>query len=157
MIFEGQSIQCRLHPTGIAEVCFDNQKESVNKFDRDTLEELNKVISLLKDNSDVKAAMVTSGKPVFIVGADITEFLSLFALPREELMKWIVEANAIFSGFENLPFPTAAAINGVSLGGGMEMCLSCDLRVASTNAQVGLPETKLGLIPGFGVQPDYHE
>ncbi|WP_018623611.1 fatty acid oxidation complex subunit alpha FadB [Kangiella aquimarina] len=150
MIFEGQSIQCRLHPTGIAEVCFDNQKESVNKFDRDTLEELNKVISLLKDNSDVKAAMVTSGKPVFIVGADITEFLSLFALPREELMKWIVEANAIFSGFENLPFPTAAAINGVSLGGGMEMCLSCDLRVASTNAQVGLPETKLGLIPGFG-------
>ncbi|AOE48744.1 fatty acid oxidation complex subunit alpha FadB [Kangiella sediminilitoris] len=150
MIFEGQSIQCRLRDKGIAEVCFDNQKESVNKFDRNTLEELGKVIDLLKDNNDVKAAMVTSGKPVFIVGADITEFLSLFALPREELLQWVVEANKVFSGFESLPFPTAVAINGISLGGGMEMCLSCDLRVASTAAQVGLPETKLGLIPGFG-------
>jgi 3-hydroxyacyl-CoA dehydrogenase / enoyl-CoA hydratase / 3-hydroxybutyryl-CoA epimerase / enoyl-CoA isomerase len=150
MIFEGSSISCTLHDNGVAEVCFDNKNESVNKFDRQTLDELLAVANTLKVRTDVKAAIVTSAKPVFIVGADITEFLVTFQLPREELIKWTGIANQSFTGFEDLPFPTVAAINGFALGGGMEMCLVCDMRVASTNAAVGLPETKLGLIPGFG-------
>ena len=150
MIFEGQSLTCRMLEGGIAEVCFDNKNESVNKFDQNTLSELQKITSALTDNSEVKAAIVTSAKNVFIVGADITEFQGLFANPREELLQWTADANAIFNAFEDLPFPTIAAINGFALGGGMEMVLSCDLRVASTQASVGLPETKLGLIPGFG-------
>ena len=150
MIFEGQSIQCRLSDKGIAEMCFDNQNESVNKFDRATLNEWRQVIELLKDHKDVKAVIVTSAKPVFIVGADITEFNELFASSREELLGWLVEANEVFTGFEDLPFPTAAAIDGVALGGGLEMCLTCDFRIGSPKAQVGLPESKLGLVPGFG-------
>ena len=74
MIFEGQSIQCTLSDKGIANMCFNNQNESVNKFDRATLNEWRQVIELLKDNKDVKAVIASSGKPVFIVGADITEF-----------------------------------------------------------------------------------
>lgn len=150
MIFEGQSLTCQLLDDGIAEVCFDNKNESINKFDRVTLEELKSVAEALSQAKDVKAAIVTSNKPVFIVGADITEFQGLFANSREELLQWTAQANSIFNAFEDLPFPTVAAINGFALGGGMEMVLACDLRVASTAAQVGLPETKLGLIPGFG-------
>ncbi|NVK89646.1 MAG: enoyl-CoA hydratase/isomerase family protein, partial [Gammaproteobacteria bacterium] len=150
MIFEGQSLNCQLLDDGIAEVCFDNQTESVNKFDRQTLEELKSVTEALTQASQVKAVIVTSSKPVFIVGADITEFQGLFANSREELLEWTAKANQIFTAFEDLPVPTVAAINGFALGGGMEMVLACDLRVAADVAQVGLPETKLGLIPGFG-------
>lgn len=150
MIFEGQSLTCQMLDDGIANVCFDNKNESVNKFDKQTLNELKTITEALKANKDVKGAIVTSGKGVFIVGADITEFQGLFANPREELLQWTAEANQIFTDFQDLPFPTVAAVNGFALGGGMEMILCCDLRVASTDAQVGLPETKLGLIPGFG-------
>lgn len=150
MIFEGQSMTCQMLDDGIANVCFDNKNESVNKFDKQTLNELKSITEALKANNDVKGAIVTSGKGVFIVGADITEFQGLFANPREELLSWTAEANQIFTDFQDLPFPTVAAVNGFALGGGMEMILCCDLRVASTDAQVGLPETKLGLIPGFG-------
>lgn len=150
MLFEGQSISCELLAEGVAHLCFDNKNESVNKFDRATLGELEQATKALSQNSDVKAAVVTSAKPVFIVGADIKEFLGLFAESRETLLEWIEGANDVFNAFEDLPFPTVAAINGVALGGGLEMCLSCDYRVASTSAKVGVPEVKLGLIPGFG-------
>ncbi|MEE4243872.1 MAG: fatty acid oxidation complex subunit alpha FadB [Kangiellaceae bacterium] len=151
MIFEGQSLTCRMLDDGIAEVRFDNQTESVNKFDKRTLDEMSQIINSLKDNSEVKGAIITSGKPVFLVGADITEFLTLFAHPHEELVEWTAKANRdVFTAFEDLPFPTVAAINGIALGGGFEIAMCCDMRVAAATAQVGLPETKLGLIPGFG-------
>lgn len=150
MIFEGQSIQCKLRDKGVAEVCFDNQKESVNKFDRNTLNEWRQVNQLLKDHDSVKAVMATSGKSTFIVGADITEFNELFASSREQLIEWLVQANEVFTGFEDLPYPVAVAIDGIAFGGGLEMCLTCDFRVASPKAQLGLPESKLGLVPGFG-------
>jgi len=65
-------------------------------------------------------------------------------------VKWSLEANKIFSGIEDLPFPSVTAINGIALGGGFEMALATDFRVMSTKAQVGLPEVKLGIFPGFG-------
>ncbi len=150
MLFQGKAIQCSLHDGGIAELQFNLQDESVNKFNRQALEELSAATQSLKNNKDVKAVVVTSGKDVFIVGADITEFLSLFAQGRDKLLSWTAEANARFTAFEDLNVPTVAAINGICLGGGMEMVLCCDLRVMSTKAQLGVPEVKLGLIPGFG-------
>lgn len=150
MLFQGKAIQCSLHDGGIAEMQFNLQDESVNKFNRTALDELQAATTSLKNHSDVKAVVVTSGKDVFIVGADITEFLTLFAQGREKLIQWTAQANALFTAFEDLPVPTVAAINGICLGGGMEMVLSCDLRVMSTKAQIGVPEVKLGLIPGFG-------
>ena len=150
MIYEGQSLRCDMLDNGIAEVTFDNKNESVNKFNKATLAELKAVIEALNSADGVRGAIVTSPKSVFIVGADITEFLGMFNNTREQMIEWCAEANAIFSGFEDLPFPTAVALNGFALGGGMEMALACDFRIASPAARVGLPETQLGIIPGFG-------
>lgn len=150
MIYEGQSLRCEMLDNGIAEVIFDSQSGSVNKFDKATLEELKQVIEKLSSTDGIRGAIVTSAKGVFIVGADINEFLAMFDETEEQMIAWCVEANAIFSSFEDLPFPTACALGGFALGGGMEMALSCDFRIASPAARVGLPETQLGIIPGFG-------
>jgi len=150
MIYDGQSLQCKMLDNGIAEVIFDNKKESVNKFDAATLQEWKEVNELLNATDGIRGAIATSPKSVFIVGADITEFLKMFAEPKQQMVDWGKQAGAIFTGFQELPFPTVVAINGFALGGGFEMALTCDYRVASTDARVGLPETQLGLIPGFG-------
>ena len=150
MIYQGKALSASFLEDGIAELCFDLQGDSVNKFNRLTLEELSEATQALASESGLKGVVVTSGKPVFIVGADITEFTELFTLPDAELRGWLEQANAIFNAFEDLPVPTVAAINGVALGGGYEMCLACDFRVMSSAAVVGLPEVKLGINPGFG-------
>jgi len=150
MLFEGQSITCKMLDDGIAEFCFDLQQQSVNKFDQPTFKEFRQLVEILQNTSELKGVLVSSAKKVFIVGADITEFISTFKQPEEQIQVFLKEANAIFNDFEDLNVPTVAAINGVALGGGLEMCLCCDFRIASENAVVGVPETKLGLIPGFG-------
>ncbi|NIP74145.1 MAG: fatty acid oxidation complex subunit alpha FadB, partial [Gammaproteobacteria bacterium] len=100
--------------------------------------------------TDLQGLLVTSGKGVFIVGADINEFLPTFARPEEELVTWISRAQAIFNRLEDLPFPSVAAVNGYALGGGLEAAMAGTYRVMSTAAVVGQPEIKLGIIPGFG-------
>ncbi|MCD8523758.1 MAG: fatty acid oxidation complex subunit alpha FadB [Saccharospirillaceae bacterium] len=150
MIYEGKAITVNLIEDGIAELKFDLQGDSVNKFNRVTLEDLKAAVEAIQGNSDVKGVLVTSGKDVFIVGADITEFGEAFKQSEEEIAAWGLEANKIFSAIEDLSVPTLTAINGIALGGGFEMCLSTDLRVMSDKAKVGLPEVKLGLMPGFG-------
>lgn len=150
MIYEGKAITVNMIEGGIAELKFDLQGESVNKFDRVTLEDLQAAVTAIQGNSDVKGVLVTSGKDVFIVGADITEFGESFKRSEEEIAAWVGEANQVFNAFEDLAVPTLVAINGLALGGGFEMCLACDVRVMSEKAKVGLPEVKLGLMPGFG-------
>src|SRR5699024_5075379 len=93
MIYSGQSVTVEMLDDGIAELKFDLQGESVNKFDRGTLDDLGKATDAIKANSDVKGVIVTSGKKVFIVGADITEFTDLFKLPEDEIAAWSVLAN----------------------------------------------------------------
>lgn len=149
MIFEGKSLCATLLEDGIAELVFDAQG-SVNKFDQVTVAELDQATQALKANSDVKGVVVRSAKSTFIVGADITEFTGLFSLSEEEVLAWVAKTSQVFDRFEDLPFPTIAAVNGFALGGGCEMTLACDLRVADTTASIGLPEVKLGLMPGFG-------
>lgn len=150
MIYQGNAVSVQLLDDGIAELKFDLQGESVNKFNRATLEDLRQATEALKGNDQVKGVVVTSGKNVFIVGADITEFTEMFAQDEAEIAKWSREANNIFNAFEDLDVPKVAAINGFALGGGLEMCLACDFRVMSETAQVGFPEVKLGIYPGFG-------
>jgi 3-hydroxyacyl-CoA dehydrogenase/enoyl-CoA hydratase/3-hydroxybutyryl-CoA epimerase/enoyl-CoA isomerase len=150
MIYDGTAITVKMIEDGIAELNFNLDGESVNKFNRVTLENLKAATDAIKGNSDVKGVLVTSGKDCFIVGADITEFGEAFKLPEEEIVEWIVEGNQIFNAIEDLPVPTLTAINGIALGGGFEMCLATDFRVMSEKAKVGLPEVKLGLMPGFG-------
>tara|TARA_R110002072_G_scaffold24747_3_gene83690 strand:+ start:28038 stop:30185 length:2148 start_codon:yes stop_codon:yes gene_type:complete len=150
MIYEGKAITVKKIEGGIAQLNFDLEGESVNKFNRVTIEELGAAAESLKNAKGIKGLVVTSTKDCFIVGADITEFTDLFAGSEEELVANNIRANAIFSAIEDLPFPSVTAINGIALGGGFEMCLSTDYRVMSTTAKVGLPEVKLGIFPGFG-------
>lgn len=150
MIYEGKAITLKALESGIVELCFDLKGESVNKFNRLTLNELRQVVDTLKADASLKGVVVTSGKDVFIVGADITEFVENFKLPEAELVAGNIEVNRIFSDFEDLPVPTVVAINGIALGGGLEMGLAADYRVMSSSAKIGLPEVKLGIYPGFG-------
>lgn len=150
MIYQGKAITVKPLQDGIVELNFDLEGESVNKFNATTVSELGEAGQALKADSSIKGMIVTSSKGVFIVGADITEFTDMFKLPEEEIASWCIKSNQAFNTIEDLPFPTVTAINGIALGGGLEMCLSTDFRVMSTQAEVGLPEVKLGLFPGFG-------
>lgn len=149
MIYEGKTIHVKVDG-GIAELIFDAQGASVNKFDRATLLELKAATEAIASAADIQGLVVSSAKSTFIVGADITEFGEFFAGTTEALLEWLAHANAIFSAVEDLPFPTITAINGTALGGGFEMALSTDYRIMADTAVVGLPEIKLGIYPGFG-------
>ncbi|MCP5092625.1 MAG: fatty acid oxidation complex subunit alpha FadB [Gammaproteobacteria bacterium] len=151
MIYSGKAITVKTIDDGIAELCFDLQDDSVNKFNALTLNELKEATAAIAADSSLKGVVVTSGKPVFIVGADITEFGTMFGGSEDEVAEKILSINFdIFNAFEDLSMPTVAAINGIALGGGFEMALVCDYRVMSETARIGLPETKLGIIPGWG-------
>lgn len=150
MKFEGQAITLSPLENGCVELNFDLQGESVNKFGQTVFADLESVLDILESASDVKGVLVTSAKSVFFVGADINEFGGIFAKGEEGIIEAVAGVNNLFSRFEDLPVPTVVAINGYALGGGLEFCLSCDYRVMSTAAKVGLPETKLGIIPGWG-------
>jgi len=125
-------------------------KAKVNVFNAMALAELNEAIDVVAAQTDVDGLILSSGKSVFVAGADITEFLTFFKEPDEKLQGLLNDANALFNKIEDLPFPTVAAINGEAQGGGFEYCLACDFRVASTSARMGLPEVKLGIMPGWG-------
>ncbi len=149
MLFSGQAIKVSLLPSGIAQLIFDLEGSSVNKFDRLTMKELGEATAVI-GKSDARGVIFSSAKSTFIVGADITEFTGLFATGSEAIRDWIGRANEVFNAIEDLPLPTVAAINGVALGGGFELALSADYRVALESAVVGFPEVKLGILPGFG-------
>lgn len=150
MIYQGNAIKVSQQADGLAELQFDLAGESINKFNMATLEELAQALSALKQAAGIKGLVLTSAKPVFIVGADINEFTGLFSRGDDAIAGYLDRANTIFNQIEDLPYPTVAAINGYALGGGFEVCLACDFRVMSDVAKIGLPETKLGIIPGFG-------
>ncbi|WP_019935618.1 fatty acid oxidation complex subunit alpha FadB [Oceanimonas smirnovii] len=149
MIYQGETLSVTLMDNGIAELCF-NAPGSVNKLDGAALLTLEAAITALEKTESIKGLLVTSAKDAFIVGADITEFLDKFALPDSELASWLGRANSIFNRMEDLPFPTVSLIRGYALGGGCECILATDFRLGDVSARIGLPETKLGIMPGFG-------
>ncbi|CUB04316.1 fatty acid oxidation complex subunit alpha FadB [Marinomonas fungiae] len=150
MKFEGNTLRVISNEAGIATLTLDLKDSSVNKFGAQALSELSDVISELAQDGSIKGLLITSAKEAFVVGADITEFMTWFQLDDDALAQKLQEAHDIFNGIANLPFPTVAAINGLALGGGFEICLACDYRVMADSAKVGLPETQLGIYPGWG-------
>ncbi|NIF02374.1 fatty acid oxidation complex subunit alpha FadB [Pantoea sp. Acro-805] len=149
MLYQGDTLSVHWLDDGIAELVFD-APGSVNKLDTKTVASLGEALSVLEQQPALRGLLLSSAKPAFIVGADITEFLSLFDAPEEKLSQWLAFANSIFNRLEDLPVPTVAAIDGYALGGGCECVLATDFRIATPTARIGLPETKLGIMPGFG-------
>ena len=153
MLYTGPAFSAAALGDGIVELKFDLAGESVNKLNAVALQDFAAATQVLAKGAadgSVKGVIVTSGKGVFIVGADITEFGAMFAAGEEGIAKAVLEVNRRLSAFEDLPVPTIIAINGVCLGGGLELALAGDYRVMSTAASVGFPEVKLGIFPGFG-------
>ncbi|PVZ85204.1 fatty acid oxidation complex subunit alpha FadB [Serratia sp. S1B] len=150
MIHAGNAITVQMLQDGIAEFRFDLLGESVNKFNKATIDDFQAAIAAVQAHPEIQGLVVTSAKSTFIVGADITEFGENFAQGEQVIQDWLVSIHQVFNSFEDLNIPKVAAINGMALGGGFEMCLVCDYRVMAQSAQVGLPEIKLGLFPGFG-------
>ncbi|ELA7883568.1 fatty acid oxidation complex subunit alpha FadB [Vibrio parahaemolyticus] len=149
MIYQADTLQVKEIQDGIAELSFCSPK-SVNKLDLATLESLDKALDALTSHQGLKGLMLTSDKDAFIVGADITEFLGLFAKTDAELDQWLQFANSIFNKLEDLPVPTISVLKGHTLGGGCECVLATDMRIGDKTTSIGLPETKLGIMPGFG-------
>lgn len=150
MIFQGEVITVTRLDNAIAQLQFDTKKESVNKFDRQTVKELSAALDAIEADGSCKAMLVTSAKPVFIVGADITEFGPVFSQGPEAIEALVGVTRDLFNRIEDFFIPSVVAINGYALGGGCELCLACDYRVMGVDAKIGLPETKLGILPGWG-------
>jgi 3-hydroxyacyl-CoA dehydrogenase/enoyl-CoA hydratase/3-hydroxybutyryl-CoA epimerase/enoyl-CoA isomerase len=150
MLYTGPAFSAAALGDGIVELKFDLAGESVNKLNQAALRDFAAATQAIAKDGSVKGVVVTSGKAVFIVGADITEFGAMFEAGEAAIAKYLLELNRNFSAFEDLPVPTVVAINGVCLGGGLELALCADYRVMSTAASVGFPEVKLGIFPGFG-------
>ncbi len=150
MMFQGQAMQLLQLEQGLVQLQLDLQGESVNKFNQLTMTELGQVLGILETTAGVRGLLITSGKSVFVVGADVTEFGPVFALGEAGVRAHLRINLDQFNRLEDLPFPTLVAINGYAMGGGLELCLACDYRLMSSNAKIGLPETKLGIIPGWG-------
>ena len=150
MLYQGSAFRLEMLNNNILKVVFDLKDQSANVFNALALKELGETLEIIQ-KQNARGLLFTSGKSSgFVFGADVTEFLDHFKKTETELTNWIASINAIFNGFEDLPYPKVALVNGFALGGGCEIALTMDYRLASPKAAMGLPETKLGIIPGWG-------
>ncbi|MGS2717564.1 fatty acid oxidation complex subunit alpha FadB [Eionea flava] len=134
----------------IAELIFDVAESRVNVFNEKTVRELTVALEVLQQQSGVAGLLIRSAKAAFIAGADISEFTPAFLAGADKITELLRCSNQNFNAIEALPFPVVVAINGFALGGGCELTLACDYRIASDDVRIGLPETRLGIIPGWG-------
>ena len=148
-MYTGSNIVLYQHDD-VAILVFDNKDSVVNIFNQQTVTELSEALDILESDTVIKGLLIKSGKQAFIAGADIKEFGPVFAQGTESITHLLNNSNRNFNRIESLPFPVVVAINGFALGGGCEILLACDYRIASADARVGLPETRLGIIPGWG-------
>jgi len=126
-----------------------NRPDKLNALNIETFKELDKAINLAVSNSEIRVIIITGfGKKAFIAGADIKEFANFTKDKGHELSH--LGHKILSNTIENCPKPIIAAINGYALGGGLEIAMACHIRVTSSKAKMGLPETSLGLIPGYG-------
>jgi enoyl-CoA hydratase len=132
---------------GIATIIL-NRPEAMNAFSRDVVSEILTAIEDLRNDDSVRVAVITgAGEKAFSAGADIKSMIGMTALKARELS---LMGERLCLALENLEKPVIAALNGYALGGGLEVAMSCDLRIASETARMGQTEINIGLIPGWG-------
>ncbi len=125
-----------------------HRPEKLNALNVEVLEGLDRAVSEAEQDPSLRCLIVTgSGDRAFIAGADIGELAKLTPIEGREHAR---RGQAVLDRIENLSAPSIAAINGFAYGGGLELAMACTLRVASENARMGLPETSLGILPGYG-------
>lgn len=133
----------------IAFVTLDRPKQ-MNTLGAETVEELLALFSRLKRESGVWGVIVTGNGRAFCAGADLSGGAKGEGSPHFGTREFVLRAQELMNQIEAFPHPVIAAVNGFALGGGCELALACDLRIASEEAVFGLPETTLGVIPCFG-------
>ena len=128
-------------------ILYINKPQSLNALNTQILEELDQILFSIDTNKIRVLILTGEGEKSFVAGADISE-MSEFT--KELAHSFSKKGNDIFRKLETFPIPIIAAINGYALGGGLEIALSCDIRICSENAIFGQPEVSLGITPGFG-------
>lgn len=125
-----------------------NRPEALNAFNYEMLRELGDIAESIRINPDIRVVIFTgAGEKSFSVGADLKERKTL---TDQQVKRNIYKIGEVFTAIENLPQPTIAMLNGYAFGGGTELALACDFRIASSDIQLGLTETSLAIIPGAG-------
>jgi len=124
-----------------------NRPSAMNALNKRFFSEMDWLISSLKTRDDICTLIITGEGKAFVAGADISEMTDMSS---KEGTGFSLTGQLVFKMIEDLPFPVIAAINGYALGGGCELAMACDIRIASENAKFGQPEVNLGLIPGYG-------
>jgi len=144
MTFKNLTYACS---DGIVTLCI-NRPKALNALNQATLLELLEAFAQIKNDPEVKSVVLTgAGEKAFVAGADISEMQPLDAVSGRQ---FALLGHRLAAAIEKLPKPVIAAVNGYALGGGCELALCCDMRLASENARFGQPEVNLGVIPGFG-------
>ncbi len=125
-----------------------NRPDKLNALNGDTIRELASAFHALRDDRDVRGILLTgAGEKAFVAGADIAELAQMGPIDGVRVSR---EGQEAFRFLERIGKPVIAVVNGFALGGGLELALACHLRLASAKAKFGLPEVKLGIIPGYG-------
>ena len=126
-----------------------NRPDKLNALNKATISELSAAFSAADQDTNARVIIITgSGEKAFVAGADISEFASFNVEEGKKLSQQ--GHDILFNLVEKLSTPVIAAVNGFALGGGLELAMSCHIRIASDNAKMGLPEVSLGVIPGYG-------
>lgn len=132
---------------GFVGVVTIDKPKALNALSSEVLDDLEKVVDAIDVNATRCVVLTGAGEKAFVAGADIAE---MSGLTKAEAKAFGKKGNDIFRKIETLPMPVIAAVNGFALGGGCELAMSCDIRIASENAVFAQPEVSLGITPGFG-------
>lgn len=124
-----------------------NRPQALNALNTALLDELKETFDALANETETRAVVLTGEGKAFVAGADIAQ---MKGFASGDAVAYAARGVSVFSSIENLPQPVIAAVNGYALGGGCELALSCDIRIASDRALFGQPEVGLGITPGFG-------
>src|SRR4030095_7520813 len=138
----------QLEPQGEIALLRINRPEALNAMNSDVISELSRAIDIVGVDDGIKVVIITgAGERSFCAGADIAYMVNIDPMKAE---KYASSAQSVLNKIENLQKPVIAAVNGFALGGGCELAMVCDIRIASSNAKLGQPEVTIGIPPGWG-------